>query len=72
MKTELILPDHLPEIKQEDLRAAAQRREKYSLTRDIQAREFNDAIALRLEKEKEKERQEIIQTEEKKQGTSDK
>ena len=70
MKTELILPDHLPEIKQEDLRAAAQRREKYSLTRDIQAKEFNDAIALRLEKEKEK--LEIIQREENKQGTSDK
>ena len=70
MKTELILPDHLPEIKQEDLRAAAQRREKYSLTRDIQAKEFNDAIALRLEKEKEM--LEIIQREENKQGTSDK
>lgn len=69
MKTELILPDHLPEIKQEDLKAAAQRREKYSLTRDIQAKEFNDAIALRLEKEKEK--LEIIQREENKQGTSD-
>lgn len=55
MKTELILPDRIPEIKEEDVKAAALRREKYSLKRDIQAREFNEAILQRLDKEREKE-----------------
>ena len=53
MKLELTIPDHLPEIKEADLKAAAQRRDRYSLTRDVQAREFNEAIASRLLKDRE-------------------
>ena len=48
----------IPVLKLEDAVSAAKRREKYSLVRDIQAREYNEAIANRLEKEKEKEKQE--------------
>lgn len=54
MKTELIIPDHFPELKEEDLKIAAKRRENYSLIRDLQAKEFNNAIASRLSKESEK------------------
>jgi hypothetical protein len=54
MKTEEIIPDHFPPVKEEDLIAAAERREKYSILRDLQAREFNGAIVSRMEKDKEK------------------
>jgi hypothetical protein len=60
MENEIILPDHLPDLKkeelkrEEDLKAAAKRREDYSLLRDQQAMEDNEAIARRSEKEKEK------------------
>jgi hypothetical protein len=54
MKTEIIIPDHFPELKEEDLKVATERRESYSIARDIQAREFNEAIATRLRKDKEK------------------
>jgi hypothetical protein len=60
MNNEIIIPDHLPDLKkeqlkrEEDLRAAAKRREEYSLVRDQQAMEDNEAIIRRLEKEKEK------------------
>ena len=51
MRDEIIIPVQ----KDEDLVAAAKRSEKYSLKRDIQAMEFNAAIASRLAREKEKE-----------------
>jgi hypothetical protein len=57
MKNELIIPDHFPELKEEDIKIADKRREKYSLLRDQQAREFNEAIVTRLAKEKEKDSQ---------------
>lgn len=54
MKTEEVIPDYIPHLKEEDLIAAAERREKYSLVRDLQAKEFNGAIVSRMEKDKEK------------------
>jgi hypothetical protein len=53
MKNEEIIPDHFPLLSEEDLKAVVSRREKYSLKRDIQAAEDNQAIARRLEKDKE-------------------
>jgi len=44
MKNEI----EIPLIKAEDVVAANMRRDKYSLTRDVQAREFNEAIVTRL------------------------
>jgi DNA-directed RNA polymerase subunit RPC12/RpoP len=44
MKDEIIIPV----LKEEDFVAANLRRDKYSLTRDLQAQEFNGAIASRL------------------------
>jgi predicted Zn-ribbon and HTH transcriptional regulator len=44
MKNEITIPI----LKEEDLIIADERRKKYSLTRDLQAREFNEAIASRL------------------------
>jgi len=38
----------IPIVKQEDIIAANMRRDKYSLKRDEQAREFNEAIVTRL------------------------
>ena len=63
MKNENITPDQTPEKSQEDLRreeelkAAAKRRDAYSLIRDAQANENNEAIARRLEIEKERQDQ---------------
>ena len=54
MKNEIIVPDHFPDSKEEDFRAAALRRDKYSIVRDLQAKEFNEAIAHRIAKDKEK------------------
>jgi len=54
MKNEILIPDHFPDLKEEDLRAADKRREEYSIARDIQAKEDNEAIIHRLEKDKEK------------------
>lgn len=48
MKNELIIPDHFPELKEEDLKVADLRREKYSQGRDLLAKEFNEAISSRL------------------------
>jgi hypothetical protein len=45
----------VPLVKEEDVVAALKRRERYSLSRDIQAAEFNSAIAKRLAKDAEKE-----------------
>jgi len=48
MKNEITIPDHFPDLKEEGFIAATKRRDKYSQTRDIQALEFNGAIASRL------------------------
>ena len=53
MKKEITIPEQMHRLKPEELEAATKRRENYSLTRDLQAREFNQAILLRLAKEKE-------------------
>ncbi|MGD0341525.1 MAG: hypothetical protein ABSA76_07450 [Bacteroidales bacterium] len=50
MKNEIIIPL----VKEENLIAATNRREKYSLTRDLQAEENNRAIAKRVAKDEEK------------------
>ena len=50
MKDEIIIPL----VKEENLKAAVNRREKYSIKRDVQAAEFNTAIANRLAKDAEK------------------
>jgi hypothetical protein len=47
MKNEITIPL----VREENLVAAGKRRERYSLSRDIQAAEFNSAIAKRLEKD---------------------
>jgi hypothetical protein len=44
MKNNIVIP--VP--REEDLVAALRRRENYALTRDLQASEFNEAIAKRL------------------------
>ena len=48
MKNEITIPSHFPVLKEEDLKVADVRREKYSLGRDLLAKEFNDAISSRL------------------------
>jgi hypothetical protein len=55
MKKEITIPVQIQELKESDKVSAAERRNRYSLQRDLQAQEFNDAIADRLEKQKEKE-----------------
>lgn len=58
MKDELTIPEHVPDNEEEDLRreegikAAALRRERYSLVRDKQALDNNEAIKKRLAREK--------------------
>ena len=47
--------EHFPELNEENIKAAAKRREKYSLSRDLMMQENNEAISRRLAKEKEKE-----------------
>jgi hypothetical protein len=64
MKNENPISDHLPDTNKEDLRreedlkAAAKRRDAYSLIRDAQADENNEAISRRLARETESEKQE--------------
>jgi hypothetical protein len=59
MKDGITLPDHFPDLNEEDLRrekdlkVAANRRDAYSLVRDLQAKDNNQAIASRLDKSKE-------------------
>jgi DNA-directed RNA polymerase subunit RPC12/RpoP len=65
MKLEITVPNHLPDLKEEDGKAAALRSERYSIVRDLQAKEFNEAIAFRLAREKEM--QELAQRENKEQ-----
>ena len=58
MKDELTIPDQIPDKEEEDLRreeglkAAELRRERYSLVRDKQALDNNEAITKRLAREK--------------------
>jgi hypothetical protein len=52
MKDEITIPDHFPVLSEEKQKAEDRRREKYSLARDLQAKENNEAIARRLEKAK--------------------
>jgi hypothetical protein len=52
MKDEITVSDHFPELKKEDLKAAAKRREDYALVRDLRAKESNHFIEHRLAKEK--------------------
>ena len=54
MQNEITFNDRFPELKEENIKAMAKRREEYSLHRDIKAKEENEAIARRLEKAKEK------------------
>ena len=51
MKDEITLPDHSPDLKEEKLKAADKRKEKYSLVRDLKAKDNNEAITRRLAKE---------------------
>ena len=48
MENKVATPDYLPDLRKEDLRAAAQRRENYALIRDLQAEAANEAIVRRL------------------------
>lgn len=52
MKNEATIPEHFPVPNEENLRAAAKRREAYSLARDQKAKEDNEAIVKRIEREK--------------------
>ena len=54
MNYEITIPDRSPDFNEDDLKTAAKRREKYSLVRDMLAKENNEAIAQRLAKDKEK------------------
>jgi protein-arginine kinase activator protein McsA len=53
MKKEITIPEQLHRLRPDELEAAARRREDYSLARNKQAQDFNNAILSRLEKEKE-------------------
>ena len=57
MQNEITFNDRVPEVKEENIKAMAKRREDYSLHRDLRAKEDNEAIARRLLKDKEKEKQ---------------
>ena len=48
MKKELLVPEQFRDLKDEDLKVADLRRERYSQSRDVLAKEFNDAISTRL------------------------
>jgi hypothetical protein len=54
MENRITIPDHLPDLKEEDLKAATKRRENYARARDLLAEENNEAIVRRLAKDKEK------------------
>lgn len=54
MKDKIEVPEHLPVLREEDKVAAAKRRENYAIQRDLQAKEFNEAIITRLVKERDK------------------
>jgi hypothetical protein len=54
MQNEIMLLSNFPEVKEEKLKSAAKRRLEYSLVRDLQAKENNEAIAKRLARDSEK------------------
>jgi hypothetical protein len=54
MKNDIIIPEHFPLLKEEDVKAADKRREDYSRLRDLQANKDNEAIAKRLARELQK------------------
>jgi DNA-directed RNA polymerase subunit RPC12/RpoP len=54
MKDEINIPIQLADLRKEDIISASDRRARYSLVRDLQAKEFNKAILIRLAKDKEK------------------
>lgn len=56
MKDDLSSLEHFPELNEENIKAAAKRREKYSLSRDLMMQENNEAISRRLAKEEESKR----------------
>ncbi len=51
MKDDFKSLEHFPELNEENIKAAAKRREKYSLSRDLMMQENNEAISRRLAKE---------------------
>ena len=51
MKDDMTQLEHFPEPNEENIKAAARRREKYSLSRDLMMQENNEAISRRLAKE---------------------
>jgi DNA-directed RNA polymerase subunit RPC12/RpoP len=53
MKKEITIPEQMHKLRPDEFEAAARRREDYSLARNKQAQDFNNAILSRLEKEKE-------------------
>jgi hypothetical protein len=57
MQIEITSQDKFPEANEENLKAVVRRREEYSLTRDLRAKEDNEAIARRLAKEKDREKE---------------
>jgi hypothetical protein len=48
MKNSIVIPDFLPVLKEEDIKTASDRRDKYALARDLQAQVDNEAIVRRL------------------------
>jgi hypothetical protein len=48
MEKEITIPEHFPELKEEGVISAEERRKKYSSIRDQQADAFNKAIVIRL------------------------
>ncbi len=54
MKDKIIVPDYLPDQREEDKIAAAKRRENYAVARDLLAKEYNEAITTRIAREKDK------------------
>ena len=54
MKDKITIPEHLPDLKEEDIKAAAKRRENYANSRDLLARENNEAIVRRFARDNEK------------------
>ena len=52
MKDKITIPDPPPEPEEGKFIAAAKRRENYSLTRDLKAKDNNEAIARRMVKDK--------------------
>ncbi|HOB85827.1 MAG TPA: hypothetical protein PK521_15485 [Bacteroidales bacterium] len=53
MKNEITIPEHFPDVKEENIKTATRRRENYAIKRDLLAKENNEAIARRVAKEKE-------------------